>query len=169
MWWMGRIPQPSRSRKFWKNIKRLQTCEEIGEGAFCDCISLKNIILPERLKIINRGAFDGCYKLKTLVLPEGVEKIEYGFISNTSIQSIDIPASVEYMDRAFRDANKLEIVRFLDNKAFGRSALPGYWKPQNDDDLFESCPNIREIHIPHGTYDIYKQKYPSYEKLFFED
>ena len=161
-------------KQAFENCKSLKTIEfqnfeEINKEAFCGCISLKNIILPDRLKIINSGAFEGCIKLKSLVLPEGVEKIEYGFISNTSIQSIDIPASVEFMDRSFREANKLKVVRFLGDKAFGRSALPGYWKPQNDDDVFEFCPNIREIHIPHGTFDIYKQKYPSFVNLFLED
>ena len=154
-----------------KNLRivELKKVERIFKKAFSGCISLNNIILPEGLKIIDQGAFEGCVKLKSLILPEGVEKIEYGFISNTSIKSIDIPASVEYMDRAFHGANKLEIVRFLGNKAFGRSALSGYWKPQNDDDVFESCPNIKEIHIPYGTYDIYKQKYPSYANLFIEE
>lgn len=151
------------------DVISLQKCEIIEKEAFYGCISLKNITLPDGLKIIGQGAFDGCVKLKSLLLPEGVVKIEYGFISNTSIKSIDIPASVEFMDRAFHGAKKLEIVRFLGNKAFGRSALPGYWKPQNDDDVFESCPNIKEIHIPYGTYDIYKQKYPSYANLFIED
>lgn len=146
-----------------------QNFEEIGKEAFRGCISLKDIILPDGLKIINPSIFDGCVNLNTLILPEGVKRIEYGFIANTSIKGIDIPASVEYIDRAFRDANKLEVVRFLGQKAFGRSATSEYWKPKNDDDVFESCPNLREIHIPHGSYNIYKEKYPSFVNMFIED
>lgn len=47
--------------------------ETIGEFAFADCNSLKEIILPEGVKEIGRGAFFDCRSLRTAVIPESLE------------------------------------------------------------------------------------------------
>lgn len=61
--------------------------EEIGEGAFLNCTSLKYIKLPTSLSIIDKYAFMSCTLLKGIVIPEAVyiinEKAFYGCTSLT--------------------------------------------------------------------------------------
>ena len=48
---------------------------EIGEGAFCMCKSLKEIVLPNGINTIKRYAF-AASGLETIILPNGLKIIE---------------------------------------------------------------------------------------------
>ena len=39
---------------------------DIGEDAFRNCRNLKNVILPNSIKVIKRGIFDGCSSLNSI-------------------------------------------------------------------------------------------------------
>ena len=47
----------------------------IGENAFYDCESLKNIVIPEGVQKIDKGAFALCMNLETVSLPASVTEI----------------------------------------------------------------------------------------------
>lgn len=76
--------------------KGIQSTYEESEGVtgFSDTKMLKNLVLPQGLKVV--GGFNSCPNLKELVLPEGLEEISSrAFCGCTSITHIRIPSSVE--------------------------------------------------------------------------
>ncbi len=67
----------------------------IHNYAFAGCFSLTSIIIPDSVKHIGAHAFYFCIYLKSVVLGDGIETIEYSAFAYTSLDSIEIPASVE--------------------------------------------------------------------------
>lgn len=51
----------------------------IGEYAFNECVSLREIIAPVGLERIGRGAFRGCKMLTRVTFPEGISVGDYAF------------------------------------------------------------------------------------------
>lgn len=70
---------------------------EIQKETFRDCRSLTEIILPESLMTIGEGAFRWCESLKNIDLPNGVEKINDYAFGGCPLESIALPASVNYI------------------------------------------------------------------------
>ncbi len=69
--------------------------KEIPTAAFFSCGNLREVVLPQGLKVIGKGAFDGCEKLTDIEIPAGVEKIESSaFVACESISEITVPDSV---------------------------------------------------------------------------
>jgi hypothetical protein len=77
---------------------------EIPEEMFSDCRYLKEVELPEGIKLIGKKAFDGCWKLKKINIPSTVEVIgESAFGSCWKLQLKDeIPQSIQVIqEKAF--------------------------------------------------------------------
>ena len=75
---------------------------ELGDSAFSGSPHLQIVYCGSGLKTIGLGAFNFCLNLHTVVLPEGLERIGAYAFECTSLQSIEIPASVtEIGDDAF--------------------------------------------------------------------
>lgn len=55
-----------------------ESIQTVGEGAFIDCTSLKEINLPTGLTTIEKGAFAGCTSIEEITIPEGVQSIHDG-------------------------------------------------------------------------------------------
>lgn len=71
------------------------TVTAIGYQAFFDAGSLKNIILPNGIKIIEDEAFTSCSDLISINIPENVVSIgDYAFHGCRNLKSIDIPSTV---------------------------------------------------------------------------
>lgn len=63
-------------------------------SSFKNCVSLKEVVLPEGLTNVN--GFAGCTNLTKINIPSTVTKIDYdAFTDCTALKSIVIPASVE--------------------------------------------------------------------------
>ena len=69
----------------------------IREGTFEDCISLRRVVLPDALKQVGTSAFIRCASLKTLDLPNGLEAIDDFAFSDTKIEELHLPASVNIL------------------------------------------------------------------------
>ena len=68
----------------------------IGEYAFLNCSSLKNIQLPDSLKEVGKGAFYSCTSLKRIAIPRGITQIpDNTFFGCTSLECVVIPEGVE--------------------------------------------------------------------------
>ena len=63
--------------------------EEIGDGAFSNCIALTSLELPATLKKIGSGAFNNCEKLTALELPQSLTELGRGAFA-------DCPAELTY-------------------------------------------------------------------------
>ena len=65
---------------------------------FQDCISLREVIIPESVTTIESQAFSGCTSLASITIPESVTSIgEEAFRECTSLSSIIIPEGVTYI------------------------------------------------------------------------
>lgn len=88
---------------FGKNVVSIgdtnQYYEEGGlkyDGCFDGCVSLKEIVIPENIKIIGEYTFHGCVALENAVLSNGLEEIgAFAFGDCVSLKSINIPDSVK--------------------------------------------------------------------------
>ena len=69
----------------------------ISEGAFHGCDSLRSVTLPPRMNYIGESAFEGCLSLTDISLPYGISSIEDKTFLRTSLKSIAIPESVDYI------------------------------------------------------------------------
>lgn len=68
--------------------------EEIGDSAFSGCKALTAVSFPSNLKKIGLYAFDGAANLENVVLNQGLEEIALSAFSNTKIEKLDIPSSL---------------------------------------------------------------------------
>lgn len=84
--------------KDWRSLTSVvipATVTEIAHGAFAYS-GLKNIVLPQGLKIIGRSAFYQADKLKVIVLPGSIEEIgDSVFYGCIELVSITIPNSLK--------------------------------------------------------------------------
>lgn len=88
----------------------------IGNGAFSNCISFTDIVLPDTVKTIENDAFGGCTSLKKVVA-SGVESIGENAFADCDILDtvLTFAESLEIADTAF-DANE-NLTVFVKNTA----------------------------------------------------
>lgn len=73
-----------------------------GESIFNDCQSLKNVQLPQDMKIIPNWTFYNCKSLEAIDLPDGLEEIRYHAFDVSGLTSIILPDSIKKVgDYAF--------------------------------------------------------------------
>jgi hypothetical protein len=105
--------------------------EEIGERAFIECSSLRDIIIPNAVSKIKDDTYSQCCNLTNVRLGEGLRYIGEGaFRECTSLQHIEIPESVTLIhDEAFDACINLTNVVFSDEiEEFVRSeSMWGWW------------------------------------------
>ncbi len=84
----------------------------IGDGAFEDCTSLTEIIIPDSITNIGYDAFESCTSLKSVVIPNSVKSIcGEAFQRCKSLKSITIPDSVTSIGSAvFYDCTSLKTI-----------------------------------------------------------
>lgn len=83
----------------------------IEDGAFANCIRLKNIIIPNSVKSIESDVFRGCTNLTNVEIPIGLTKIgSYAFCECSNLKRIVIPNTVEQIGgNAFNKCEKITI------------------------------------------------------------
>ena len=97
-----------------KEVKIGKNVTNIGKGAFRFSMPLKNITIPGSVVNIGEGAFFGCRTLADITLQEGVTSIGEEAFVNTYIKSITIPKSVKIVGKdAFESCTRLTTVTFL--------------------------------------------------------
>ncbi len=64
----------------------LGNAEEIGDGAFSNCIALTSVRLPETLKKIGSGAFNNCGNLTSIALPASLTEIGRGAFADCTAE-----------------------------------------------------------------------------------
>ena len=110
----------------------------IGNGAFSDCTSLKEIEIPETVTHIGSEAFLNCTSLEKLTLHEGLLEIGSGaFQDCSSLKEVVIPKSVTKIDsKAFSGCTSLEKITFSE----GLNHIGSY--------AFENCSSLTEVTLP---------------------
>lgn len=109
---------------------------EIKQGAFADCIFLKQITLPKGL--INLAGFNRCSSLTQIIIPDSVTTIrEFTFDGCSSLTQVTLPNAITIIkENTFRDCTSLTQVKLPDNlKRIGVEA-------------FRGCSSLTQIKIP---------------------
>ncbi len=92
---------------------------EIGAYAFRDCTALENVLMPGEMfypdsthGVIGLGSFEGCTKLREIVIPEGIRVIEPNAFHNcTSLETVRFPKSLRAVrNGAFSGCEKLKAI-----------------------------------------------------------
>lgn len=93
----------------------LEGTSEIGERAFQGRMTLKELILPESVKIIASGAF-AATGLKKLTIPKHIKRIESEAFKTSCLESVKIPANIKYIAEDAFGMNHGLIVKSLYEK-----------------------------------------------------
>lgn len=107
----------------WNNLKEitLPNCVRVFEhGALMGCEELEEIVIPDSVAIIEENAFNSCYKLKEIQWGENVDSIgPDAFFDCKELKSITFPDKVRIIkERALSGCEKLESVTFGKNIKF---------------------------------------------------
>ena len=90
--------------------------ETIGNHAFQGVVGLKNIVIPDCIKVIDAGAFASCRDLESIVLPAGLEKMEFfAFDGCQKLISVDLNGLEVVPMLAFYSNDKLVEVKGIEN------------------------------------------------------
>ncbi|MFR1304245.1 leucine-rich repeat protein [Eubacterium callanderi] len=91
-----------------ENIQKVvigEGVESIGQKAFADCKSLREIRLPKSLKAVYEGAFQGC-ALKEVRIPENVTLIDrFSFRDTKALTLVEFLGKVNLNNQAFASSN----------------------------------------------------------------
>ena len=114
-----------------------KTVTDINEGAFEECTSLEEVVLPEGLLSIGNRAFKYCTNLKTIQLPSSLQELEEGAFWASGLQSIVIPEGITVISSyTFEHCEDLTSVTLPESVT-----TIGLW-------AFSGCSALREITIP---------------------
>ena len=107
-------------RRELKTIDLGNNVKNIGEYAFRNCKSVKNITIPSCVRVIEKGAFKGCSQLEKVVIMEGVTHIgEEAFSYCRKLKTVTIPKSVGMICKdAFKETGEIEIICEKDTYAY---------------------------------------------------
>lgn len=121
-----------------KEIKIPNKITELAYNLFCHCENLETVILQEGLIKIGSYTFAYCPKLTNINIPSTVEKIApYAFYSCVSIKKIVLPDSVTKIDvNGFYCCSGLEEITLSKNLEY----IGNY--------AFYKCSSLKEIIIP---------------------
>ncbi|MBR2463313.1 MAG: leucine-rich repeat domain-containing protein [Spirochaetaceae bacterium] len=129
-----------------------QSLTAIGEEAFMDCRSLRELALPAHLETIGDEAFHGCNSLERVVFPASLKKLgKKAFGSCKGLQSVVLPATIEEIGaEAFSWCKGLKQVEFTEGE--GKGGIIG-------ESAFLFCVQLPRIALPEGIEEIGKEAF----------
>ncbi len=127
--------------------------EKIGKYAFSNCASLKTIDLPDTITLIDTGAFEFCSLLTDLILPDSLTTLGYcAFRDCTSLTEITIPNTVTTVidNKVFNGCTKLTTVTFED----GMTKIPDNMLNCATGGGIQGAGNVVTVYIPSSVTEI---------------
>jgi chitodextrinase len=118
--------------------------KSIGDHSFSNCMTIKEITVPEGITDIGPNAFSECSNLTQISLPPGITGIEFAsFNSCSSLTEIDIPVGATFINsNAFSSCTSLTNITLPDSiKTIETNA-------------FSNCSSLTAITIPKGMTEI---------------
>ncbi|MBR4459043.1 MAG: leucine-rich repeat protein [Clostridia bacterium] len=149
----------------------------ISSSLFNGCKKLQEVALPDGIVAIGDGSFANCTLLETVILPAGVCEIGPGAFSMSGITQIEIPASVQVLERyTFDYCRNLQSVtlheglKAIEHQAFECcTSLTSICLPQGvqtiDYDAFRGCDYLLSISIPDSVIWINNNAFPKQHEL----
>lgn len=155
--WPARFPSPpwSNYRSDIITIIMEDGVTTIGEYAFSDCSSLKNITIPSSVTTIGDYAFSNCSSLTSFAIPSNITTIGQGTFSGCqSLASITIPSSITTISKeSFAFCSSLTSVTI----SSGVSII--------DEGVFWYCYGMTNITIPSSIETIGKDAFSKCSNL----
>lgn len=147
------------------SVKFSDKVTDIAYRTFANCVSLKKVVMPKKLKTIDNGAFDRSSALTDLTLPNTVETIGTGAFANTKLeQELVLPDSLTSIGtRAFQGTGVQKVtipssVQAIGSDAFSRSALK---EVRIDADVqtqgnnaFASCTDLQKLTLGNNVKSV---------------
>ena len=75
-----------------KEVYLPESVKVIGEDAFRRCANLTHVGLPDGLRVIKKGAFDMCFRLQSIEVPQGT-MIERGAFYRYADKVVRVPGT----------------------------------------------------------------------------
>lgn len=128
--------------------------KELGDFAFSCCETVREVILPDSIKIIGIDCFYHCTNLKKIAIPEGVTYLYSTFIGCENLTNVSLPESLSRIGwETFKDCKSLKKITIPDQvMEIGKQAFSG-------------CDNLREIQLPKELKRIEKEAFKKCKKL----
>lgn len=150
----------------------------IGDQAFANIFSIREIIIPESVTHIGSYAFQNCRNLTEIQLPAGLKTLNGGSFTNcVKLRSITIPLGVtEIRGNTFENCESLETVALHDGiidihayafykcKSLKKITLPSSIKEIHTY-CFAECDALQSIVIPDGVTRIAARAFYECNKL----
>lgn len=136
-------------------MERLDGDIDLGYCAFGSCKELRDVTLPDNIKIIGDRMFQNCYELAEIDIPNSVEIIGDGAFRNcTALKSVTVPGSVETVrSGAFSGCKELTTVVISD----GVKTL--------EDSVFFECSALENITLSDSITSLGYQLFMRCDKL----
>lgn len=112
----------------------------VSEKQFRKNTQIRQVLLPQSLKVIEKKAFAGCTNLEAVFLPDTLTEIQAEAFRNCSaLTSLSLPNTLRILGRqAFQDCIRLKSV-----------SIPGSVDTV-EKQCFENCLNLKELVLGHG-------------------
>lgn len=84
------------------NFSETKNLKKVGSGAFANCISLKEVILPKTVTTVAGGAFANCIGLKSIVFPGNISEFGQAVLegaANVTVKGIVNSYAYDYAMR----------------------------------------------------------------------
>lgn len=129
-----------------KEVDIPDSVKVIGTRAFLNCNKLEEVFIPNGVTEIGESSFSGCHNIKNVTGMENIAKIGSGAFEYCSgLTSIEIPDSVMEIEReAFASCTILMDATLPHNEAYTTIAAK----------LFSECKNLKTINIPDNVTEI---------------
>lgn len=129
-----------------KEVNFGSALEEIGDQAFRMCTQISKVEFPSTLRRIGNASFLMCYGIKSVKFNEGLEAIgNNAFQQNVSLEEVNIPSTV----RTFGDAI------FYSCSALQKATL-AEGLTSTGSNMFTQCGNLFEVKLPSTLESIEK-------------
>ena len=128
----------------------------IGYSAFA-FTQLREVDLPDSLRVIPEALFSGCVYLRSVSIPNGVTEIENSAFHETALEKIELPLNLQRISEgAFASCSKLKEIVIPDgvteilHGAFNNSGLTKVTIPASvttlEDQSFAYCQQLKEVY-----------------------
>ena len=123
------------------NIEELEQLNRIGSGAFGNCLSLTNIVIPESVTRIAGGAFANCMQLQTITIPGRVS--EFGQAVLAGIPQVTIKGTINSLAHDYAREKKIDFEPVSEEILVSKIELSG-------EDITLDEENIKKLNILAG-------------------